>query len=187
MAHTGEMIDNPVTHDRVIFRVTAQDTNGALLEFDDFLLAGYISPPEHVYPRQQERFEVISGSLGVRIDGRELVLRAGESVAVPSGTPHTIWNAGEGETHLLVAFQPALQTEAFFETMFALARAGKTDSQGRPSLLQFAAGASRVWDVRDQATHLFAKSPVRGAWSAGSSARIPAALWSVGGSILVSS
>ena len=36
MAHTGEMIENPVTHDRVIFRVTAQDTNGALLEFDDF-------------------------------------------------------------------------------------------------------------------------------------------------------
>jgi len=142
MAHTGEMIENPVTHDRVIFRVTAQDTHGALLAFDDFLLAGYISPPEHVHPRQQERFEVISGSLGVRIDGRELVLRAGESVAVPPGTPHTIWNAGEGETHLLVALQPALQTEAFFETMFALARDGKTDSQGRPSLLQFAAGSS---------------------------------------------
>ena len=142
MAQTGEMIENPVMHDRVIFRATAQDTNGALLEFDDFLLAGYISPPEHVHPRQQERFEVISGSLGVRIDGRELVLRAGESVAVPPGTPHTIWNAGEGETHLLVAFQPALKTEAFFETMFALARDGKIDSQGRPSLLQFAAGAS---------------------------------------------
>ena len=48
MAHTGEMRENPVTHDRVIFRVRAQDTNGALLEFDDFLLAGYISPPEHI-------------------------------------------------------------------------------------------------------------------------------------------
>jgi len=142
MSHTGEMIENPVTHDRVIFRVTAQDTNGALLEFDDFLLAGYMSPPEHVHPRQQEHFEVISGSLGVRIAGREQVLRAGESVAVPPGTPHTIWKAGEGETHVLVAFRPALQTEAFFETMFALARDGKTDKQGIPSLLQFASGAS---------------------------------------------
>ena len=142
MAQAGEMIDNPVTHDRVIFRVTAQDTNGALLAFDDFLLAGYISPPEHVHPRQQERFEVISGSLGVRIDGRELVLRAGESVAVPPGTAHTIWNAGEGETHLQVEFQPALQTEAFFKTMFALARNGKTDRQGKPGILQFAVGVS---------------------------------------------
>ncbi len=142
MAQTGEMIENPVTHDRVIFRVTAQETNGAFLVFDDFLLAGYISPPEHIHPRQQEHFEVISGSLGVRIAGREQVLRAGENVAVPPGTPHTIWNAGGGETHLRVAFQPALQTEAFFETMFALARDGKTDGQGKPSLLQFAAGAS---------------------------------------------
>jgi quercetin dioxygenase-like cupin family protein len=142
MAQTGEVIENPVTHDRVIFRVTARETNGALVEFDDYLLAGYISPPEHVHPRQQERFEVISGSLGVRINGREQVLRAGENVAVPPGTPHTIWNAGEGEAHVRVAFQPALQTEAFFETMFALARDGKTDRQGKPSILQFAAGAS---------------------------------------------
>jgi len=142
MAQTGEVIENPVTHDRVIFRVTAQETNGAFVAFDDFLLAGYISPPEHVHPRQQERFEVISGSLGVRINGREQVLHASESVAVPPGTPHTIWNAGEGETQLRVTFQPALQTEAFFETMFALARDGKTDRQGKPSILQFAAGAS---------------------------------------------
>jgi hypothetical protein len=60
MTQTGEMIENPVTHDRVIFRKTAQDTNGALLAFDDFLLAGYISPPEHVHPYQQEHFEALS-------------------------------------------------------------------------------------------------------------------------------
>jgi mannose-6-phosphate isomerase-like protein (cupin superfamily) len=142
MSQTGEMIENPVTHDRVIFRTTAQDTNGALLAFDDFLLAGYVSPPEHVHPRQQEHFEVISGSLGVRMGGHEHVLQMGETIAVPPGTPHTIWSAGEGETHVRVEFQPALQTDTFFETMFALARDGKTDKQGKPSLLQFAAGAS---------------------------------------------
>jgi mannose-6-phosphate isomerase-like protein (cupin superfamily) len=141
MAHAGETIENPVTHDRVIFRLTAQDTKGTLLAFDDVLLVGYISPPEHVHPRQEERFEVISGSLGVRAAGRDQVLSAGESVAVPPGTPHTIWNAGEGETRLLVEFRPALQTEAFFETMFALARDGKTDKRGSPSILQFASGA----------------------------------------------
>ena len=31
MAHPGEMIENPVTHDRVIFRMTADETKGALL------------------------------------------------------------------------------------------------------------------------------------------------------------
>lgn len=141
MAHTGEMIDNPVTHDRVIFRMTANDTKGALLAFDDVLLAGYISPPEHVHPRQQEHFEVISGTLGVRTSGHNQVLSMGKSIAIPPGTPHTIWNAGKGETHIVVEFRPALHTEAFFEMMFALARDGKTNKQGSPSILQFASGA----------------------------------------------
>ena len=32
MAQTGEVIENPVMHDRVIFRVTAQETNGVVLQ-----------------------------------------------------------------------------------------------------------------------------------------------------------
>ena len=89
------------------------------LHFDDYqsLWRWSVEEIEEFWGTIWEHFEVISGSLGVRIAGREQVLRAGESVAVPPGTPHTIWKAGEGETHVLVAFQPALQTEAFFETM----------------------------------------------------------------------
>jgi quercetin dioxygenase-like cupin family protein len=143
IAPTSDTIENPVTHDRITFRVTAQNSNAARLEFDDFLLAGYISPPEHVHPLQQERFEVISGSLAVQIAGREQILRVGEIVIVPPGAPHTIRNAGADEAQVRVEFAPALQTEAFLRSMFALARDGKTDSQGRPSLLQFAAGASQ--------------------------------------------
>jgi hypothetical protein len=78
----------------------------------------------------------------VLVDGHEQVLAFGESVTVPPGTAHTIWNARDGEVHLLVEFRPALKTEGFFETMFGLARDGKTDRRGRPSLLRFAAGAS---------------------------------------------
>jgi hypothetical protein len=77
MTHAGETIENPVTHDRVIFRLTAQDTKGTLLAFDDVLLVGYISPPEHVHPRQEERFEVISGSLAYEpLDATKCCLRA---------------------------------------------------------------------------------------------------------------
>jgi mannose-6-phosphate isomerase-like protein (cupin superfamily) len=139
----AEVIENPVTHDRIVFRATADEASGALLVFDDFLLQGYVSPPEHVHPRQEERFEVISGTLGVRIRGREQILRTGEKVIVPPGTPHTIRNAGEGETQVRVEFRPALDTRAFLKSMFALARDGKTDNRGKPSLLQFSAGASQ--------------------------------------------
>ena len=102
MAITGETIDNPVTHDRILFR------SGTPLVFDDFLLAGHISPPEHVHPRQHERFDVISGSMGMRINGRQQVLAAGESMGVPPGTPHALWNAGQGDAHVIVELKPAL-------------------------------------------------------------------------------
>jgi len=40
--------------------------------------------------------------------------------------------------HIVVEMRPALQWETLFETMFGLARDGKTDKQGRPNPLQVA-------------------------------------------------
>ena len=34
MAYTGEVIENPVSGERITFRRTSADTNGELLEFD---------------------------------------------------------------------------------------------------------------------------------------------------------
>ena len=39
---------------------------------------------------------------------------------------------------MLVEFRPALNTEAFFETMYGLARDGKLGESGAPFLLQTA-------------------------------------------------
>lgn len=66
MAKFGEVIDNPVTKERIIFRKAAQDTNGELLQFDDIMQVGGLGPPEHIHPHQEERFEVVSGTMGDR-------------------------------------------------------------------------------------------------------------------------
>jgi hypothetical protein len=34
VAHAGEVIENPVTGERVVFRQTARDTGGELLQFE---------------------------------------------------------------------------------------------------------------------------------------------------------
>ena len=41
---------------------------------------------DHVHPRQEERFEVLSGELGLRVDGVERVHVTGDAVVVPAGT-----------------------------------------------------------------------------------------------------
>ncbi len=139
MAKSGDVINNPVTKDTITFRKTAADTGGALLEFEDVLERGGIGPPEHLHPRQQERFTVTSGTVGIRIAGHERLLRAGDIAIAEPGQPHAWWNAGDDDVRMVAEFRPALATEHFFETLYGLARDGKLDRHGMPAFLQIAA------------------------------------------------
>jgi quercetin dioxygenase-like cupin family protein len=138
MAKAGEEVYNPRQQDRIIFRQTARETGEQLLQLEIFASPNAAAPPEHVHPRQEERFETVSGVLRGRVGGEERTLRAGESMVVSPGTPHTWWIDGEEDARVLVEFRPALNTEAFFETMYGLARDGKLDENGIPPLLQTA-------------------------------------------------
>jgi quercetin dioxygenase-like cupin family protein len=138
MARAGEEIYNPRQNDRVVFLQTARETDGQLLRLEMFASPGAAAPPDHVHPRQEERFETVSGVLRARVGGEEHSLGAGETMVVPPGTPHTWWIDGQEDAHALVEFRPALNTETFFETMYGLARDGKVDENGVPPFLQTA-------------------------------------------------
>ena len=56
MAYTGQIVDNPVSGERIIFRRTAADTGGELLEIDLELAPDGHVPGKHVHPVQEERF-----------------------------------------------------------------------------------------------------------------------------------
>ena len=147
MARSGQSIENPVAGDRMIFHETSADSEGRRLVFELVLAPGAHGPPEHIHLHQEERFRVISGRIGAKIDGRESVLGPGDEVTVPAGVKHTWWGAGDGETRVMVELEPALQAEGFFETIYGLARDGKLDSKARPNPLQIAVlGAGRHRD-----------------------------------------
>jgi quercetin dioxygenase-like cupin family protein len=132
MAKAGDELVNPVTGLRTVFRKTAQDTKGELLQVDWIGSPGWTTGPDHVHPRQEERFEVLSGKLGLRVGGVERVHGSGDVVIVSAGAPHAAWNAGDDEVHILVDFRPALRTETAFEALAGLARDGKTNRAGAP-------------------------------------------------------
>jgi quercetin dioxygenase-like cupin family protein len=132
MAKAGDELLNSVTGLRTVFRKTAEETSGELLQVDWIGEPGWTTGPDHVHPRQEERFEVLSGRLGLRVGGVERVHSAGDVVVAPAGAPHAAWNAGDGEVHVLVDFRPALRTEIAFETLAGLARDGKTNGAGAP-------------------------------------------------------
>ncbi|MBA2712245.1 MAG: cupin domain-containing protein [Rubrobacteraceae bacterium] len=138
MAKSGEVLENPVTGQRIVFKQTSADTGGTLLEVESTYTKPTPSrPPVHYHPAQEETFEVLSGKLSVIIDGERKTLGEDETLVIPRGTRHTMWAENAG-VRVNWQTRPALKTEAFFETIYSLARDGKTNSKGAPNLLQYA-------------------------------------------------
>ena len=153
MARAGDVLENPVTGERVVFRKTAAETNGESLEYElHFTPLGFVTQ-EHLHPGQSERHEVVSGALGLVLDGRDQVLRDGDSVVVPRGARHRLFRADGGHVHAIFELRPALETETLLETFVGLARDGKVNRKGYPSLLQLAV-ISREFENEGYATRL---------------------------------
>ena len=137
MARAGDELLGPTSR-RLVFRRTAADTNGELVEVDAYYEPGGNPPFVHYHPRQEERFEVVSGELLTHVDGVERTYGAGETFVLPPRSRHSMHNAGSEEVHFIWQTRPALKTEAFFETIFGLARDGKINEKGVPNLLRVA-------------------------------------------------
>lgn len=140
MTRTHDRIENPVTGERIEFRETADETNGSAVRFDYYLEPGGFATGrlDHVHPRQEERFDIRAGRLGVRIDGDEWTATPGTRFSVLPETPHTVWNDGDEVMHAVIEIRPALEIEAFFETAFGLASEGRANRWGIPGPLQLA-------------------------------------------------
>ncbi len=130
MARAGDELVNPATGLRTVFRRTAAETDGELLQVDWIAAPGWTTGP---HPPPSGR--ALRGGLGPagtargRVEGTH---EAGEVIEAAAGAPHAAWNAGEGEVHVLVDFRPALRTEIAFEALAGLARDGKTTKAGIP-------------------------------------------------------
>ncbi len=147
MIRAGDMLENPVTGERLLFRQTSSDTGGAAVVFETFVKPGGGVAAAHVHPHQEERFAILAGAVGFRLGREERVAGPGERLTVPAGTPHRFWNAGGEEARFVCKVRPALQFEQLIETMFALAADGKTNGKGMPNPLRLAVIADATFDT----------------------------------------
>jgi mannose-6-phosphate isomerase-like protein (cupin superfamily) len=117
---------------------------------DGSLRADYSAPPrahvfEHVHRFQEERTEVVSGTLGMRMGRQELLLTPGQKAVGPPGVPHAWWNPSEEEEVRFVSeIRPGLEVETFLETLLGLARDGKTIGPIPRNPLQLAVLADEI-------------------------------------------
>jgi quercetin dioxygenase-like cupin family protein len=122
----------------LIFRKTAQDTNGELLEMDAFYRPRGTKPPLHFHPSQEEYFQVLSGIFQVQLADQSQVYKAGESFQVPIGVPHAMYNISDEKGHLVWQTRPALNSEGFFEAVWGMEQQ-ESSQNGIRRLLRLAA------------------------------------------------
>ena len=139
MAYKNKTIINPITGQEIRFIQTSKDTNGQVLEIESTYIAMSKEPVSHFHPYQDENFTVLSGEMRVRLDGEEThTLLPGDTLQIPRGQVHSMWNAGNQKAVVNWQVRPALNTEQLLETIMGLASDGKCNRRGMPGLLQIA-------------------------------------------------
>ena len=112
MAHAGQELHGPGG-----YRLRLVKIEDELLEMEAAYGPDAALPPEHLHPRQDERFEVLEGTVRAVVDGVERRYAAGEAFEVPAGTVHTM--AGASGTRMRWQVRPALRTAEFFERLYS--------------------------------------------------------------------
>ena len=134
----GDRVRNTFNGETFIFTHVSEETE--VVQFDVCLEPGGMltgTGMQHVHPRADEEFTVISGKLAVVVDGAPRMLEPGQSLNVMRGTPHYFRNGHEGGDPSYGGFSPGQQFLRFFLNM-SLGTANHPewyDERGEPPFL----------------------------------------------------
>jgi quercetin dioxygenase-like cupin family protein len=138
MPQPGRVMLNRANGQSLIFRRTAAQTRGRILEVEILYPPGGRQPPDHLHPEQEVTIELLEGGLRVRLNGRLRDVAAGEVLVLQAGACHAAWNPGRAPARGVWLTYPALDTESLLETLWTLGHNHRTDRRGLPDLLQAA-------------------------------------------------
>lgn len=106
--------DHPATQDRVIVLKSAEDTAGELFRCEYIARVVSPTPRDHIHTHQEERVEVLEGTVRCRVAGREYVLERGSVMVIPPGTPHAVWSEDRLGSRSIGEYRPAMNAQAMF-------------------------------------------------------------------------
>jgi mannose-6-phosphate isomerase-like protein (cupin superfamily) len=94
-----------------------QATLARVIVCDSFVVADWSDPGTHplrpiaglhVHHSDDEAWIVLEGELGFRVGEQERTVRAGESLLVEHGTPHSYWNPASAPARYLLVMTPRI-------------------------------------------------------------------------------
>jgi mannose-6-phosphate isomerase-like protein (cupin superfamily) len=143
----GYVSENPVTGERGIVLEAPPDNPARRLAAELHVRPGGAVAGEHLHPAIAERFEVIEGRLGVKLDGERSTIGPGEAVEVAEGRWHDWWQEGDEKAIVRVEVVPGDRFLEMIRTLYGLAVDGRTNAKGMPRPLQLVALAEEFNDV----------------------------------------
>jgi uncharacterized protein YndB with AHSA1/START domain/mannose-6-phosphate isomerase-like protein (cupin superfamily) len=143
-------------------RVEVRSLDEEQFEFEVVGRARGFLTAEHVHLTQSEHHEVIEGAMNLQINGVDHILRAGESMEVPIGTPHRQLPWGDGPNRTRVRLRPGRFVDRFFERLAQISRDGGFNRWGYPKPV---AGATIIREFGDEAHATKPPLPVQKAFA----------------------
>ena len=120
MSRFGDFYENRITSELVVVLRGDEDSapsQSALAHLTVKPHGGVAG--EHTHSKISERFAVLSGTLGTRLNGIERELHAGEEATATPGMAHDWWNAGDEDASVLVEVDAPREQASRFEAMIA--------------------------------------------------------------------
>jgi mannose-6-phosphate isomerase-like protein (cupin superfamily) len=112
-------LKHPTSGDRLVVLIDTEESRGEVFRFEYIAHAATPPPEDHVHDHQEERVEVLEGRISCRIGGRHVDLGVGETLTIPPGVSHAVWNSDPKGSRSIGEFRPALNTQKYFERSFA--------------------------------------------------------------------
>ena len=81
---------------------------------------GGSAPPAHLHPAQDEHFEILEGAIVAVVADRVVEVSAGETLEVPRGTAHKMWNPSQEPAVTRWITRPAGRTLDWFREIAAV-------------------------------------------------------------------
>ena len=122
---------NPATGEHIRYTAVAEDNDGKFVRFNWRSVPGGVIT-EHIHPHQEERFTITAGEARFTLNGQVHLARAGETMVVPAGVPHSEGNTGSVDVEGTVELHPALHSKEWHEALAGLVADGNTDARGAP-------------------------------------------------------
>jgi len=127
--------------------VTVVSDSPDALEVEATYGPGGSPPPKHLHPDQAEHFEVLEGSIVTRVNNAERRLEAGDTLDIPAGVEHQMWNPADARARVRWRTAPAGRTLEWFRALDKLQREGRVRANGIPGPLAMSVLLTEYRDV----------------------------------------